>query len=233
MSKTILVAESNKNVSDIFAFCLGREGYKVILTYDEYDTLQVAKDCSPDLILWDLVFSGEEIKDVCRYIREEGITAFILLCVSSREEIKENMEPEFEPYECIIKPFSMKELLSRIKASTWHIEVADPLRRGISDYTVHGRLAFDFAQAAVAKDGRVLDLTPKEYELLCCLAKEPGKVFSREELLGQVWNYTGFLGGVRGVDVAIRRLREKIEDTPANPAYIRTKRGLGYYFAVV
>ena len=232
MGKSVLVAEGDKKVSDIFAFCLGREGYTVIPAYDEYHALQMAKERNPDLILWDLLLPASETTDVCRFLREEEITAPILICVTSGGEMEKHMESELGTYDCIVKPFSMKELLSRIKASTWHIGVTEPIRRGTSDYKMYGRLIFDFTQAAVAKDGLVLDLSPKEYELLCCLANEPGRVYTREELLGQVWNYTGFLGDVRGVDVAIRRLREKIEDDPANPAFIKTKRGMGYYFVI-
>jgi two-component system response regulator VicR len=93
------------------------------------------------------------------------------------------------------------------------------------------RLVIDKAMSVVRKDGKNLDLTQREFDLICFLAAEPGKIFSREVLMERVWNYDGYVGDVRAVDVAVRRLREKLEDDPANPAFIVTKRGMGYYFA--
>ena len=93
-----------------------------------------------------------------------------------------------------------------------------------------GRLVIDTAQAAIRKDGRPLELTQREYDLIRFLAAQPGKVFSREALMEHVWNYEGYVGDVRAVDVAVRRLREKLEDDPANPKFIVTKRGMGYYY---
>ena len=131
----------------------------------------------------------------------------------------------------ITKPFSMRELLARVKAN---------IRRGaMIAGTVETRqapagekrLVIDREMAAVRKDGKNLDLTQREYDLICFLAAEPGKIFSREILMERVWNYDGYVGDVRAVDVAVRRLREKLEDDPANPAFIVPKRGMGYYFA--
>ena len=93
-----------------------------------------------------------------------------------------------------------------------------------------GRVNIDRDRATVFKDGLPLELSQREYDLICFLAAQPGKVFSREALMEHVWNYEGYVGDVRAVDVAIRRLREKIEDDPANPEFIRTKRGMGYLF---
>ena len=126
----------------------------------------------------------------------------------------------------------MRELLERVHANTWHIAVeqvdkAEPIKR-----LAFGRLVIDLEQVTVLKDGEPLDLTQREFDLLAFLAKEPGKVFTRKELLHHVWDYTGFLGDIRAVDVNIRRLREKIEDDPANPTVIVTRRGHGYLFAL-
>ena len=100
-----------------------------------------------------------------------------------------------------------------------------------SENTIHlGRVTIDREKAAVLKDGKPLELTQREYDLICFLAAQPGKVFSREALMEHVWNYEGYVGDVRAVDVAVRRLREKIEDDPAVPKFIMTKRGMGYFF---
>ena len=92
-------------------------------------------------------------------------------------------------------------------------------------------MVIDREKGVIRKDGKTLDLSQREYDLICFLAAEPGKIFSREKLMEQVWNYEGYVGDVRAVDVAVRRLREKLEDDPASPAFIVTKRGMGYYFA--
>ena len=132
----------------------------------------------------------------------------------------------------ITKPFSMRELLARVKANIRRGAMTAPVATVPAQNVVsEKRLVIDKGMAAVRKDGKNLDLSQREYDLICFLAAEPGKIFSRETLMEHVWNYDGYVGDVRAVDVAIRRLREKLEDDPANPAFIVTKRGMGYYFA--
>jgi len=131
----------------------------------------------------------------------------------------------------ITKPFSMRELLARVKTN---IRRSDRLSISVptgQSAPAGARVVIDRGMGVVRKDGRPLDLTQREYDLICFLAAEPGKIFSREKLMEQVWNYEGYVGDVRAVDVAVRRLREKLEDDPASPAFIVTKRGMGYYFA--
>ena len=126
----------------------------------------------------------------------------------------------------------MRELLARVKAnirrvsmkSTVEEKKVDPSRLEL------GRVSIDTQQMTIFKDGKALELSQREYDLICYLAGQPGKVFSREVLMEHVWNYEGYVGDVRAVDVAVRRLREKIEDDPASPTFIVTKRGMGYYF---
>ena len=129
----------------------------------------------------------------------------------------------------ITKPFSMRELMARVKAN---IRRTAMLRRTAASTMDTGTgLVINTDTYQVTKGGRVMDLTQREYELLTFLASHPGKVYSRIDLMEQVWNY-GYVGDdVRTVDVTVRRLREKIEDDPANPAYILTRRGVGYYFS--
>ena len=133
----------------------------------------------------------------------------------------------------ITKPFSVRELMARVKANIRRVSMAPAPSAGVQEESVPlggGRLAINEERATVFKDGIPLELTQREYDLICFLAAQPGKVFSREALMEHVWNYEGYVGDVRAVDVAVRRLREKLEDDPADPKFIKTKRGMGYFF---
>ena len=135
----------------------------------------------------------------------------------------------------ITKPFSMRELLARVKANIRRTEAlsAQPAEDGAADggsIFTRGRITIDTGLMIAFKDGKALDLTQREFDLLRFMAAQPEKVFSRESLMEHVWNYDGYVGDVRAVDVAVRRLREKVEDDPANPKFIITRRGLGYLF---
>ena len=231
MGKTVLIVEDEQNIVDILAFNLSREGYDTMEAYDGTTGLQLAMEHNPDLILLDLMLPGMNGFEVCRKIRETGSSIPILMLTAREEETDKVMGLELGADDYITKPFSMRELLARVKAN---------IRRGSMAPTVHmsqskpdsgARLVIDKTMSAVRKDGKNLDLSQREYDLICFLAAEPGKIFSREVLMERVWNYEGYGGDVRAVDVAIRRLREKLEDDPANPAFIVTKRGMGYYFA--
>ena len=133
----------------------------------------------------------------------------------------------------ITKPFSMRELLARVNANIRRSAMApadaddEPSKE---TQIILGRVVVDCERAQIKKDDVTLELSQREYDLICYLAAEPGKVISREELMEHVWNYDGYMGDVRAVDVAVRRLREKLEDDPANPTFLLTKRGKGYYF---
>lgn len=134
----------------------------------------------------------------------------------------------------ITKPFGMRELLARVKANIRRSAMApaqgEQAQAASGNRLELGRVVVDQEKATVYKDGNPLELTQREYDLICYLASQPGKVFSREALMEHVWNYEGYVGDVRAVDVAVRRLREKIEDDPASPKFIVTKRGMGYLF---
>ena len=124
----------------------------------------------------------------------------------------------------------MRELLARVKSNIRRVAMPPRLDAG-ADLVTLGRLRLDNETATAYKDGEPLELSQREYELLSFLTTHPDKVFSREELMEHVWNYEGYVGDVRGVDVAVRRLREKLEDDPATPRFVVTRRGLGYYFS--
>ncbi len=227
MRKSVLIIEDDKQVLDILAFAVGREGYAVFRCTDGLEGIQLAEERAPDLIVLDLDTSPMSNMEVCCGLREEDIAAPILVCTPSDHRQDEILNAGAD--DCIQKPFAMKELLLKIRTNTWHLNGGDTVRS--ARLQMLGRIAIDPEQVKVFKDGSALDLTQREFDLISFLAKEPGKVYSREDLMHAVWEYTGFVGDVRAVDVSIRRLREKIEDDPANPTIIITKRGRGYYFA--
>ena len=232
MSKRVLIVEDEKNIVDILSFNLGREGYDTMEALDGKTGLQLALEQDPDLILLDLMLPGMNGFDVCRSLREQGRTTPIIMLTAREEETDKVLGLELGADDYITKPFSMRELLARVKANIRRSDMAAltaPPTPGGSKLDL-GRVVVDTDLLVVYKDNKALDLTQREYELVKFLAAQPGKVFSREALMEHVWNYDGYVGDVRAVDVAVRRLREKIEDDPASPAFIVTRRGLGYLF---
>ena len=230
MGKTVLVIEDEKNIVDILNFNLTREGYTVLEAYDGQAGIQLALEHDPDLILLDLMLPKVNGFDVCRTLREEGSAAPIIMLTAREEETDKVLGLELGADDYITKPFSMRELLARVKANIRRREMGSgtPAAALGASRLEAGRISVDQDLMVAYKDGRPLDLTQREYELLRFLAASPGKVFSREALMENVWNYEGYVGDVRAVDVAVRRLREKVEDDPAQPQLIVTRRGQGY-----
>jgi len=232
MGKKILIVEDEQNIVDILSFNLGRDGYDTIEAYDGVTGLQLALEQNPDLVLLDLMLPGMDGFDVCRKIRESGSATPIIMLTAREEETDKVLGLELGADDYITKPFSMRELLARVKANIRRVSMKSAVEEKKSDIkrVELGRVSIDTEQMTIYKDGAALELSQREYDLICYLATQPGKVFSRETLMEHVWNYEGYVGDVRAVDVAVRRLREKIEDDPASPTFIVTKRGVGYYF---
>lgn len=232
MGKKVLIVEDEQNIVDILSFNLGRDGYDTLEAYDGPTGLQLALEENPDLILLDLMLPGMDGFDVCRKIRESGSAIPIIMLTAREEETDKVLGLELGADDYITKPFSMRELLARVKANIRRVsmKVPEKTEKPDSRQLALGRVSIDTEQMTVFKDGKALELSQREYDLICFLAAQPGKVFSREALMEHVWNYEGYVGDVRAVDVAVRRLREKIEDDPASPTFIVTKRGMGYYF---
>ena len=231
MSKRILIVEDEKNIVDILVFNLNRDGYDTLEAYDGEAGLQLAMEQDPDLILLDLMLPKMNGFDVCRAIRSAGRTTPILMLTAREEETDKVLGLELGADDYITKPFSMRELLARVKANIRRSDMTAAPAPRMSSRMELGRIALDPDLMVVFKDGKSLDLTQREYEIIKLMASAPGKVFSREALMENVWNYDGYVGDVRAVDVAVRRLREKVEDDPADPKFIVTRRGLGYYLA--
>ena len=231
--KTVLIVEDEKNIVDILRFNLQRSGYNTIEAYDGQDGLEKARRENPDLILLDVMLPKMIGFDVCQTLRSEGNNVPVIILTAREEEADKVLGLEIGADDYITKPFSMRELIARVGANIRRTAMAAPAAAAAADgaMPVTGELSINTDSHQVFRGGKAIDLTQREYELLTFLASHPGKVYSRVDLMEQVWNY-GYVGDdVRTVDVTVRRLREKIEEDSANPVYILTRRGVGYYFA--
>ena len=229
MSRNILVVDDEKNIVDILNFNLQREGYSVLCAYDGREGLKLAREESPDLILLDVMLPYMDGFEVCRTLREEGSSIPIIMITARESETDKVLGLELGADDYITKPFSVRELLARVKANMRRTVSAEAAPKTEQPRQTQKGIFFDMDRHAVFKDGVELELTQREYELIKFLAATPGKVISRQELMTEVWQYD-YYGDLRAVDVAVRRLREKIEDNPAEPCCVMTKRGVGYYF---
>ena len=232
--KTVLIVEDEKNIGDILRFTLQREGYRTVEAYDGADGLDKARKENPDIILLDVMLPKMIGFDVCRTLRDEGNNVPVIILTAREEEADKVLGLEIGAADYITKPISMRELIARVKANIRRtgMNAAAAATAASAAMPVVGNLSINTDSRQVFRDGKPIDLTTREYELLTLLASHPNKVYSRIDLMEQVWNY-GYVGeDQRTVDVTVRRLREKIESDPANPKYILTRRGVGYYFAV-
>lgn len=228
----ILVVDDEKNILDILAFNLKNNGYEVITAENGEEALEKVFIEKPDLLLLDIMMPKLDGFEVCKRVRMK-MNIPILMLTARAEEVDKVLGLELGADDYITKPFSIRELLARVKANLRRMEGEEEEKtENTSSGAIHkiGALEIDIDKYEVRVGGRVLDLTLREFELLKFLATQKGQIFSRESLLEKVWGYE-YYGDVRTVDVTIRRLREKVETDPSKPAYILTKRGVGYYFA--
>ena len=202
--KKILVVEDEKSISDIIRYNLEKEGFSVYAAYDGEEALTKQAVLDPDLLLLDVMLPKMDGFTVCKKVREKSAVPIIIL-TAKEEEVDKVLGLELGADDYMTKPFGMRELLARIKAN---------IRR---------------ATLTLGPDVDKAEANIREFELLRYLAERENKVFSREQLLEEVWGYE-YYGDIRTVDVTVRRLREKLEDDSSSPRYIMTKRGIGYYF---
>ncbi|MGF0049774.1 response regulator YycF [Streptococcus alactolyticus] len=230
--KKILIIDDEKPISDIIKFNLNKEGYETITAFDGREALKKFEEESPDLIILDLMLPELDGLEVAKEVRKTSHIPIIMLSAKDSEFDKViGLEIGADDY--VTKPFSNRELLARVKAHlrrTENIEsaVAEENASTTGSEIVIGDLEILPDAFVAQKRGEDIELTHREFELLYHLATHMGQVMTREYLLETVWGYDYF-GDVRTVDVTIRRLREKIEDTPSRPEYILTRRGVGYY----
>lgn len=227
MAAKVLVVDDESNIVDILTANLERNGYEVIAAYDGHQALQLALNENPDLILLDCMLPGMDGFDVCRKVRLHSSVPIIMLTAKS-EEIDKVLGLELGADDYITKPFSVREVMARVKAQIRRINYAET-DHSDDHQLVFGDLVIDQEAYEVTRRGETLPLTLREFELLRFLARYAGQVFSRETLLEKVWGYE-YYGDVRTVDVTVRRTREKVEPDQNNYRYLLTKRGVGYYF---
>ena len=230
MAKKVLVVDDEKLIVKGIRFSLEQDGMEVDCAYDGEEALSMAKEKEYDMILLDLMLPKLDGLSVCQQIREFSNVPIVMLTAKG-EDMDKILGLEYGADDYITKPFSMRELLARVKANIRRTTMLSAPAAEDNAMSAGGGITINPDSFQVRKNGVPIDLTQREYELLTFLASHPGKVFSRVDLMEQVWNY-GYVGDdARTVDVTVRRLREKIEDTPAAPAYILTRRGVGYYFS--
>lgn len=227
--RTVLIVEDDPNIVDILKFNFEKEGYNTLVAMDGATGLDYALNSNPDLILLDVMLPKMDGFEVCRKVREKSNVPIIML-TAREEEVDKVLGLELGADDYMTKPFSIRELTARVKANLRRMSIdISSANQDPSNLIVSGDLSINIERYEVQKRGTVIDITLREFELLKFLAQQPEKIFSRENLLENVWGYE-YYGDVRTVDVTVRRLREKIEDDPGMPRYIITKRGVGYYF---
>ena len=227
MAKILVVDDEQVLVKGI-KFNLEHEGYQVEVGYDGEEAVERAREGSFDLILLDLMMPKIDGLQACMRIREFSNVPIIMLTAKG-EDTDKILGFEYGADDYITKPFNLLELKARIRALLRRSGAAEQKQQGDRALTV-GHIRLDPGERSAWRDGAPVELTAKEFDLMELLMRNPGRVYSRENLLNVVWGYE-YIGDYRTVDVHIRRLREKLELDPANPEYIRTKWGVGYYLS--
>lgn len=228
MNRKVLVVDDEKPIVDIIKYNLIKEGYDVITAEDGEEAIIKNKEENPDLILLDIMMPKVDGYEACRKIRADYATPIIMLTARA-EEVDKVLGLEIGADDYVTKPFSVRELMARVKANLRRQVSAAQVEADSGNKLTFGDLYIDLDLYEVKRDGTVIELTFREFELLKFLATQKTQVFTREQLLEKVWGYEYF-GDVRTVDVTVRRLREKLEVDPSRPRFVITKRGVGYHF---
>ena len=234
--KKILIVDDEKPIVEILTYNLHKEGYETIEAYDGEQAITLALTQKPDLILLDIMLPKVDGLTVCKRIRHTLTNVPILILSAKDEEIDKILGLELGADDYITKPFSVRELMARVKANLRKSEVIQDVEQ-VEEETEEdgnkievGELKLDLDKYEVKVRNKVVDLTLREFEVLKYLANQPGQVVTRETLLEKVWGYE-YYGDIRTVDVTVRRIREKIEKDTSNPKILITKRSVGYYIA--
>jgi DNA-binding response OmpR family regulator len=226
VSQKILVVDDEPHILELVKYNLAQEGFEVLTAHDGAQAVARARDSQPDLIILDIMLPYVDGLEVCRQIRRDSAVPIIMLTAKGGE-LERVVGLEIGADDYVTKPFSPRELVARVRAILRRTAVeASP---GQTGPLRGGGLVLDPNTHEVTLDGRLVDLTAKEFELLRLLLSHPNRVFTRDFLLEHIWGYD-YYGSTRTVDMHISRLREKIEDDPASPTYIVTVRGVGYKF---
>ena len=231
MARTILVVDDEPTLRETLAEALEQDGLRVVTAEDGKVALEAFRSESPDLILLDLMLPQVSGIEVCRIVRRESSVPIIMLTAKDGE-IDKVVGLELGADDYVTKPFSLRELMARIRAQMRRLDAAEP-SEDASGSTAGtqpvqlGAVTVDLAGHRLLRDGRDLSVKPKAFELLAFLVRNPGQVFSRDQLLEKVWGYD-YAGETRTVDVHVHWLRSAIEADPSRPRYLQTVRGVGY-----
>ena len=223
----ILIVEDELVTRNTLKSIFEAEGYDVFEATDGAEMHQILSENDINLVIMDINLPGKNGLLLARELREQADVALMFL-TGRDNEVDKILGLEIGADDYITKPFSMRELMARVKANMRRTLSGEEREKPQTE--AGDGLRISRSSGMVYKNGRALELSAREFDILCFLAASPGRVFSREELMEHVWGYD-YYGDLRAVDVAIRRLREKVEDEPASPKHIITKRGMGYYFA--
>lgn len=225
----VLICDDETAIADIIKFNLTREGYEADTCSNGEECLEILKENEYDLLILDVMMPKLDGVETLRELRKFSYISVIMLTAKD-DEVDRVLGLELGADDYVVKPFSMRELIARVRANLRRREVEVKVAESEEEEIMErGDLEIDLERYLVKKRGKTIELTLREFELLKFLAQNEGKVFSREELLSSVWGYEYF-GDIRTVDVTVRRLREKIEDKDKDYRYIVTVRGVGYYF---
>ena len=230
----ILIVDDDKNLLEVIKYNLVNDGHLVVLAENGTQAVEMARQEKPDLIILDVMLPGIDGFEVCRILRKE-MSVPILMLSAKTDEIDKVVGLELGADDYITKPFSVRELMARVRATLRRRQSIGQQSLSNTEETKSNiilksqDIEIDMVRHQVSLKGSVLNLTPKEFELLAFLMRSKGQVFSREQLMEKVWGYT-FDGSKRTVDVHIRWLRQKIEDNPENPKLLVTVIGFGYKF---
>ena len=232
--RTVLIVDDEKPIVDILEYNLKKEGYNTLIANDGVEAVNIALEQRPNIILLDIMLPKMDGLTVCKKVRT-ALNIPIIMLTAKEEEIDKILGLELGADDYVTKPFSVRELIARIKANLRKYELSQgavgeaEIKDNDRKITI-GDLQLDLDKFEVKVRGKKVDLTVREFEVLRYLANQPGQVVSRELLLEKVWGYEYF-GDIRTVDVTVRRIREKIEDDTTDPQILVTKRGIGYYIA--
>jgi len=231
VEKRILLVEDDDDIADLLELHLTDEEYAVEVVSEGDEGLERALNGTYDLIILDIMLPGTDGFDICRRLRQEKCPTPILMVTAKTEEVDKVLGLELGADDYITKPFSIREVLARVKALFRRVEVDQKSQKDPAPAPLKvGALEVEPEKRKVEVDGTAVDLTSKEFELLLLFARNPGRAFSRDELLDEVWGYQ-YSGYSHTVNTHINRLRNKIEPDPSEPQYVKTVWGVGYRFA--
>ena len=232
MGKRILIVEDDNSISTILNVNLKMAGYDTYQAFDGNEGLRQILTGVYDLVLLDVMLPGMDGFKICKTVRDKGLNTPIIMVTAKADELDKIMGLDLGADDYVTKPFSVKEVLARVKANIRRVageSLVNKVEEVNTSMIVVRELQIDTKTYTVSKRGQNIELSVKEYEVLVYLATHLDEVFSREQLLTDVWGYGGFYGDMRTVDVTMARLRSKIEDDTQEPVYIKTVRAKGYY----